>query len=176
MFSFLFNKPNSETIPQQLYGSLMAHAREPFLYAEFGVPDSVMGRFDMLAMHVYLFARRLRAEDSEVSIALSQDVFDLFVADVERALRELGIGDTTVPKRKKKMVRSFYGQIEDFDEALASAQLDVLAERAEARYLAESKQSSAEALASYMLNTAKTLDEQSFENILKGDLNLLASG
>ncbi len=173
MFSFLFKKSKSETIPQQLYGSLMAQAREPFLYAEFGVPDTVMGRFDMLALHIYLFARRLRKVDSEVSIALSQDVFDLFVADVERALRELGIGDTTVPKRKKKMVRSFYGQIEDFDEALANEDVNTLSERAHQRYLSEAERPDASALAKYMVETVKTLDDQSFENMLKGQVELL---
>ncbi|MDJ0612178.1 MAG: ubiquinol-cytochrome C chaperone family protein [Rhizobiaceae bacterium] len=173
MLSFLFKKSKSETIPQQLYGSLMAQAREPFLYADFGVPDSVMGRFDMLALHVYLFARRLRSVDSEVSIALSQDVFDLFVADVERALRELGIGDTTVPKRKKKMVRSFYGQIEDFDKPLEEGDSAVLSERVNTRYLAESQNPDAEALANYMFESAKSLAEQPFENMLKGNLAFL---
>lgn len=172
MFSFLFKKSKSETIPQQLYGSLMTQAREPFLYANFGVPDTVMGRFDMLALHVYLFARRLRRVDSEVSIALSQDVFDLFVADVERALRELGIGDTTVPKRKKKMVRSFYGQIEDFDEPLVDKDLKLLSERANIRYLGDAEDPDATGLANYMLEIAKNLDEQTFENMLKGHVEL----
>ena len=172
MFSFLFKKSNSDTIPQQLYGSLMAQAREPLLYAKIGVPDTVMGRFDMLAMHVYLFARRLRRVDSEVSIALSQDVFDLFVADIERALRELGIGDTTVPKRKKRMVRSFYGQIEDFDTPLADEDLELLTQRAANRYLAETDQPDADGLARYMIELAKSLDEQSFDHMIRGTLEM----
>ena len=68
----------------------MTHARNRVFYEHFGVPDSVMGRFDMLAMHVYLLTRRLAQENKLVARELSQDVFDLFVEDIERALRQIG--------------------------------------------------------------------------------------
>lgn len=148
----------------------MAQSRKPFLYADFGVPDTVMGRFDMLALHTYLFARRLRADDSEIANSLNQDVFDLFVQDIERALRELGIGDTTVPKRKKKMVRSFYGQIDDFDAAMNDRDLEALRQSSTNRYLTDGK-GDGRALASYMLSQEENLFEQSIKEILKADLS-----
>ncbi len=152
----------------------MAQSRMPFLYADFGVPDTVMGRFDMLALHTYLMARRLKADDSEIANSLSQDIFDLFVADIERALRELGIGDTTVPKRKKKMVRSFYGQIDDFDDAMNNGDKTNLAEAAAKRYLTEGDGDSL-SLAQYMFDQESNLMEQPMKGILRGQLMWQAS-
>ena len=170
MLSRLFGKSPVPAIPQQLYGRLMAQARQPALFRDFGVPDTVMGRFDMLALHVYLFARRLRSEDSAVAVSLSQDVFDEFVQDIERALRELGIGDTTVPKRKKAMIRSLYGQIEDFDDPLASGDEELLLERLRSRYLGDSPQADGRELTSYVMKTANELADMSFNNLLKGEV------
>lgn len=169
MLSFLFKKSKSDTIPQQLYGGLMAQSRMPFFYADLGVPDTVMGRFDMLALHTYLMARRLKAEDSEIANSLSQDIFDLFVADIERALRELGIGDTTVPKRKKKMVRSFYGQIDDFDAAMNEEDAVGLSKNAAQRYLTEGGGNS-DGLAAYMLSQEANLLKQPSKGIFRGQL------
>jgi len=172
MFANLFKKSSTSQVPQQIYGSLMAQARSEFLFTNFGVPDTVMGRFDMLAMHVYLIARRLRAESGEIYETLNQDVFDLFVGDVERALRELGIGDTTVPKRKKKMVRSFYGQIEDFDHHIAAKDVKKLAEAVKKRYLDGEDAGDSKALAEYMLSVEEKLASQPDSDLLAGKITL----
>ena len=167
MFAKLFGKRLEETIPESLYGAVMAQARNAVFFTEMGLPDTVMGRFDALALHVYLFTRRLAADNTSTSSSLSQEVFDLFVADLDRALRDLGVGDTTVPKRKKKMVRSFYGQIEDFDKPLQDGDITVLTERVEARYLKENP-GSAKKLAQYMIDAAGKLADQSSEKLLSG--------
>ena len=96
-----------------------------------------MGRFDVLALHTYLVSRRLAREDAAAARTLNQEVFDLFVHDLDRALRELGVGDTSVPKRKKKMVRSFYGQIDDFDNVLDDRNLQALKPLVARRYYAD---------------------------------------
>lgn len=176
MFANLFKKSSTSEIPHQIYGSLMAQARAEFLFTDFGVPDTVMGRFDMLAMHVYLVARRLRAESEEIFETLNQDVFDLFVADIERALRELGIGDTTVPKRKKKMVRSFYGQIEDFDEHMSDKDAEALAKASKVRYLNEVNDGDSDGLAAYMMKTEEKLASQSAADLLAGKISFLTGG
>lgn len=149
----------------------MAQARSDFLFRDFGIPDTVMGRFDALAMHVYLVARRLRSESGNVFETLNQDVFDLFVADVERALRQLGIGDTTVPKRKKKMIRSFYGQIEDFDGHISDKEAEKLENAVKRRYLDEVEAGDSKALANYMLGLEEKLAAQSASDLLKGKIS-----
>ncbi len=173
MLSALFKKSSSQQAPQQLYGGLMTHARSTSFFMAYGVPDTVMGRFDMLSLHVYLLARRLRDDGSEAAQGLSQAVFDLYVYDVERALRELGIGDTSVPKKKKKMIRSFYGQIDDFDEAINSNDTNELLEKVSKRYLSETENPKPEVLSNYMLGTDVHLKKQEIKSILTGEVSWL---
>jgi len=173
MFSRLFKRTTSKTLPEQLYGSLMTHARSPVFFTQFGVPDTVMGRFDMLSLHIYLLARRFREDGSALAQDLSQEIFDLYVYDVERALRELGIGDTSVPKKKKKMIRSFYGQIDDFDELLNKQDFGELSQKVEARYLAETENSDPQPITHYMISTEAHLANTDIKKIMSNDISWL---
>lgn len=136
-----------------------------------------MGRFDMLSLHTYLFARRMKHEGTDVALSLGQEVFDLFVYDVERALREIGIGDTSVPKKKKKMIRSFYGQIEDFDTPLHEHDLKQLSVKVVNRFHGnENDKNNGTALASYMLEIDKELQGIPYGQIAAGDFKWPETG
>jgi cytochrome b pre-mRNA-processing protein 3 len=118
MLSRLFGrKPPEARIAATLYGAIVAQAREPALYARLGVPDTVSGRFEMLVLHVFLVVRRLRDGGSEGD-AIGQAVFDTFCTDMDRSLRELGIGDLGVPRRMRQMGEAFYGRARAYGEAV----------------------------------------------------------
>ncbi|MEL6504385.1 MAG: ubiquinol-cytochrome C chaperone family protein [Pseudomonadota bacterium] len=102
-----------------LYGAVVAHARDPQFFARHGVPDTFDGRFEMLVIHLFLIHERLKDEPVEAR-AISQNVFDLFIDDMDAALREAGVGDQTVPKRIAKMTQVFYGRTGAFEAALAA--------------------------------------------------------
>ncbi len=172
MFSLFSKSPHNGAIPDALYGTVMARSRNPVFFARYGIEDTVMGRFDILSLHVYLFARRMKQEGGEVALALGQDIFDRFVSDVDRALRELGIGDTSVPKKKKRMIRSFYGQIEDFDGPLDAGNMEELTIRALKRFYGIKGQSDAgREISAYMLEIGKRLGEIDFTTITKGEFS-----
>ena len=116
----------NHAVPQEIYGRVMAQARNCTFYTRYGFEDTVTGRFDMLALHMFLLSHRLANADDPVSVELGQQVFDIFTADTDRALREIGIGDTSVPKRKKAMIRGFYGQISEFAEPLSARDAQVM--------------------------------------------------
>jgi cytochrome b pre-mRNA-processing protein 3 len=109
-----------------LYGVIVAQARLPTFYRDYGIPDTRDARFDMIVLHQVLLARRL-ARDGEAGRALSQDVFDLFCRDMDANLREMGVGDLTVPKEMQRMAEAFYGRAEAYDRALADPADDALA-------------------------------------------------
>src|SRR4051812_46321929 len=114
-----FRKPPSPPATiEAIYGMIVAQAREPAFYAAFGVPDTVDGRFDMLLLHLWMVLRRLlRSGDGG---ELSQMLFDHFCADMDGNLREMGVGDLTVPKRMQKFGEAFYGRSMAYDTALAA--------------------------------------------------------
>src|ERR1700759_3106086 len=83
---------------EAIYGMIVTQAREPIFYRDLGVPDTVNGRFDLLLLHLWLLLRRLR-NVAHGGVELSQALFDRFCEDMDDNLREMGIGDQTVPKR-----------------------------------------------------------------------------
>lgn len=101
-----------------IYGMIVAQAREPAFYQAFGVPDTVNGRFDMVVLHLWMVMRRLR--DGGDASGLAQGLIDHFTSDMDDNLRELGVGDLTVPKRILKYGEAFYGRARAYDTALAA--------------------------------------------------------
>ena len=98
------------------YLSIVKQARRPEFYKTGGAPDDFDGRFDMMALHLHLLLRRLRALGMGRS-TISQDVFDMFFKDMDQAMREAGVGDMGVGKKVQKMVEAFYGRATAYDAA-----------------------------------------------------------
>jgi cytochrome b pre-mRNA-processing protein 3 len=111
-----FRKPLAPGTIEAIYGMIVAQAREPLFYRAMGVPDTVNGRFDMVLLHVWMVLRRLRPIDG--GTGLSQALFDHFCGDMDANLREMGVGDLTVPKRMQKFGEAFYGRSAAYDAAL----------------------------------------------------------
>lgn len=103
--------------PRALYEAAVTQAREPAFYRDLGVPDTLDGRFELIALHVYLILRRLRGNHEQTE-RLAQQVFDTMFADMDSSLREMGAGDLGVGPRVKKMARNFYGRVAAYDAGL----------------------------------------------------------
>lgn len=118
-----FNRPKSRvgspkpTI-EAIYGMIVAQARLPAFYERHDVPDTVNGRFDMVLLHLWLVLRRLGS--AEGAAELSQGLFDHFCSDMDDNLRELGVGDLSVPKKMRGFAEAFYGRTAAYDAALAA--------------------------------------------------------
>lgn len=101
---------------EAIYGMIVTQAREPIFYRDLGVPDTVNGRFDLLLLHLWLLLRRLRSV-AQGGAELSQALFDRFCEDMDDNLREMGVGDQTVPKRMRAFGEAFYGRVQAYDQA-----------------------------------------------------------
>jgi len=117
-----FRKPHA---PQRgtieaIYGMIVAQAREPLFYQAMAVPDTVNGRFDMVLLHLWMVLRRLKTIEGRAE--LSQALFDGFCDDMDANLREMGVGDLTVPKRMQAFGEAFYGRAAAYDQALAAGE------------------------------------------------------
>lgn len=108
-FLSLGRKARHERVGFQLYGAAVAAARDPVLYADLGVPDTVDGRFDVIGLHVFLLIQRLN-RDAEPGPSLAQAVFDAMFLDMDINLREMGVGDMSVGKRNRAMWEAFHGR------------------------------------------------------------------
>ncbi len=100
------------------YHRVVARAREPRFFAEWGVPDTLDGRFEVLALHAFLVLNRLKAEAGPAA-GFAQALFDTMFADLDRGLREMGASDIGVGRHVKTMARGFYGRILAYERGLA---------------------------------------------------------
>ena len=117
IFGLFRKKRQNQPIVDRQYASLTSAARDPFFYTDLGVPDTVMGRFEMLSIVMILFFRRT-ARSKTSGQELAQEIIDAFFQDLDHSIRELGIGDQGVPNRMKKLAGMFYGRLESYAAAL----------------------------------------------------------
>jgi cytochrome b pre-mRNA-processing protein 3 len=157
---FLNRDRQGERIAAALYGAIVAQARLPSLYSELAVPDSVSGRFEMLILHLVLLARRLKTA-AEPARKAGQDVFDLFCAEMDNSLRELGVSDLRVPRKMREVGEAYFGRSAAYEARLGAADIDGLAAAFE-RIVFEGKapEDMPQALARYALAAAEELRRQ----------------
>lgn len=119
VFSRLFKRNSGREAGERLYVALATQARHPDFYLRLGVADSLDGRFDSVALHVFLALNRLKREEGPEAAALAQDLVDVFVDDMDRSVREMGVGDMGVSRRVKQMAQALYGRAAVYEEAVA---------------------------------------------------------
>jgi cytochrome b pre-mRNA-processing protein 3 len=114
----LFSRqPDPREALRPLWHRTVELSRDPALYRDDGVADTVAGRFDMIAAILALVMLRLERSGCAQETAL---LTELFVADMDAQLRETGVGDVVVGKRIGKLVSVLGGRLGVLREALAS--------------------------------------------------------
>ena len=121
---FSSRKPDLSEPALGIYRAAVAAARAQAFYVHHGVPDTPDGRFDMVALHVFLALRRLQREQGpnrKDAETLAQALTDLMFADMDRNLREMGVGDLGVGRQVKALAAAFRGRVTAYDAALERA-------------------------------------------------------
>ena len=96
-----------------LYAAIVAEARRPDWYLSGGVPDTIDGRFDMVALVLSLVLLRLEGEDAQACA----DLTERFIADMDGTLRQDGVGDQNVGKHIGRMVSALGGRLGAYRDA-----------------------------------------------------------
>lgn len=157
-------------IVDAIYARIVAAARQPVFYRGWGVPDTPLGRYECIGLHMILFLHRTRDSSQPVE-ALAQDVLDEFFKDVDYSIRELGVGDQSVPKRMKRLARMFYGRMGPYWSALDEGDGAALANAVSRNIAPDSPESlKASEIAGYMMRSAATLAGVSDEALLSGSI------
>ena len=176
MLERLLGRSHTEKIADALYGRAVEQARQPAFYMAMGVSDTVDGRFEMIALHVFLILRRLKRDNARTQ-AVAQALFDTMFTDMDRGLREMGAGDLGVGRRVKVMAKAFYGRVAAYEQGLKSANSDL--DEAVLRNIFRGEARNREhaiAISSYLREQANTLDGQSVDALLEGKVRFNAPG
>jgi len=174
MLKSLFGNTDSRRSGEALYFAAVAQARQPVFYSELSVPDTVDGRFDMIATHVFLILHRLK-DGGEDTREISQALFDAMFGDMDRGLREMGAGDLGVGRRVKVMAQAFMGRVAAYevslntsDGSLASAVLRNIFRGQ------EDNREAANSIARYMDAQSSALKSHPIEELLEGRIDFAA--
>ena len=183
-----FRRRSQAHIIAALYGAVVAQARSATFYTDYGVPDTVEGRFDLIVLHLVLLLRRLGQETGEetgqetgqetrqgtgLRRSLGQDLFDEFCRDMDANLREMGVGDLAVPKRMQRFAEAFYGRQSAYGEALSGADRRDF-EKALARNIYQGREGDdAARLAQYARAVMDDLDAQRDDALNRGVVGFL---
>ena len=150
------------------YRRVVEQARQPIFFTDYGVPDTLDGRFELICLHAFLYLHRLKGEPPPAT-RLCQSFFDEMFADFDRALREMGTGDLSVGKHVKRMARAFYGRIRAYEEGLAGNELALGAALARNVFGTVSESTRfAEFMAHYVRSTVRELQRQPVAELLAG--------
>ncbi len=159
-------QPNpGKILIERLYDGAVLGSRNPDLYARMGAPDTVEGRFELLTAHILLMIERLNAAGDR-GAAVGQMLFDLYVRNLDGALREMGVGDLAVGKRMKGLGRLFYGRAVAYRDAFASGDPAALRSLVGRTVLAERPGASPDALAAYFIEEKRRLDASTDDDLL----------
>lgn len=104
MLKFLFGGLTADiSSGARLFDALTAEARKPHWYVEGAIPDTLDGRFAVLATVNALVLVRLERE-GDAGNRLSVVLTERFIEVMESEHRELGIGDPTLGRTVRKLV------------------------------------------------------------------------
>ena len=171
----LFWPSEQQIAANKLYNALVGQARLPAFYEDAEVPDTLDGRFDMIVLHAFLVMHRLKDQGTRAE-EISQVLFDEMFLDMDRSLREMGVGDMGVGRRVRAMGKAFMGRIEAYDNALTEDG-DALAEalsRNIYRSAEEVPEGAPKRLADYTRAQVAHLMQQPLELIVDGEVEFAA--
>ncbi|MGH1418345.1 MAG: ubiquinol-cytochrome C chaperone family protein [Hyphomicrobiaceae bacterium] len=118
MLRWLKTRNQSKAKASEIYGVVVAHARLPSFYGKSGVSDTMVGRYELIVLHMFLVMERLR-RSSRTDEVLQRVLVERFVTDMDDCMREIGVGDLKVGRHVKRAAAGLYERIAVYRAALA---------------------------------------------------------
>ncbi len=174
LFGLFTSRP--ERAGYTLYGAAVAAARMPAFYTDWGVPDTLDGRFDLVGLHVYLLIERLNTLPTKAGAALAQAVFDAMFSDMDINLREMGVGDLSVGAKVRQMWEAFHGRANAYGAALKDLAPQAALAEALARnvWRGAAPDAAPGLLAAYVIAQARHLAAQDMAGLAAGKVTFIS--
>ena len=169
MHAWLKQARDRQRTARSLYGSIVTQARSRSIYTDWRVPDTIEGRFEMIALHLIMVLHRL-AREGEPGRRLGQALTELFATDIDDSLREMTVGDLAVPRQVKRAVAALQDRHAAYGAAFAAMHDGPLAAAIEARVggLGGARGLEAGAICAYIGEANRALGALSGAGILGG--------
>lgn len=123
MFEWWKYRRSQKQTATEIYGAIVARARNPAFYRECGVSDTPEGRYEAIVLIMSLVLERLGrspGRSGQAPAELQRLVIETFVTDMDDSMREMGVGDLSVPKKVKRAAAGLMERLDQYRTALAS--------------------------------------------------------
>lgn len=163
----IFGEARQRAPLEPLYRAIVARGRDPAWYRDGKVPDTIDGRFDMIAAILALVLLRLEAEGAagrDPSVLLTE----LFIDDMDGTLRQIGIGDYVVGKHVGRMMSALGGRLAAFRSGREPGLRDAIERNV--FHEAPPSETAVAFVAGGLERFAKGLDGTSLDDLLAGTL------
>lgn len=168
MLSRFFTSRTQKLRAHQLYQQLVQQARSTAFYQEpYNVPDTMEGRFELILLHLYLVESRLNEIEGQET--LRRILQETLINDMDRTLRELGVGDMSLGKEMKKIGAALLGRLQAYRDAMKAKASEIELAKVFARNLPLDDKA-CEWLSTYVVASKVALTAQ--ENILDKNTKL----
>jgi cytochrome b pre-mRNA-processing protein 3 len=129
-----------------------------------------------LTLHLALVSRHLKAMPSPAP-DMAQDLVDLAFSQFEAALREMGVGDISIPKRMKVMASAYLGRAKAYDDAIRADDRAKLSEaiRRNLYGVAVPPVRAVEKMTGYVIQSVMMLEQTSIDGFLSESPSLFSA-
>ena len=166
MIGNLLRQRNNRRLIEDLHRGLVAAARHPGLFRPpYEIPDTLDGRFDVVVLLSFLLVRRLESLANPAP-EIAQELVNKLFEHFDSGLREMGVGDLSVPKRMKKLAEAFGGRNVAYRTAFAGDESGLAAALARNVYGLEHPDGRAQALAAYCRHVIAKLEPAELTELL----------
>lgn len=170
----LFRKPDpTAQAATELYGSVVTQARHVSFYSDLMVPDTKEGRFEVLVLHLVMLIERIRAEAGSAD-PLARALTETFVTDMDDNFREVGIGDTSVPKKVKKAAGALYDRTFEYRALSEAGDAAGFARAIGGHVFDDEDRAQARKIADYAIAGMQDLDAVPLDDIRSGRISFRA--
>ena len=155
-----------------LYTDLAAAALQPVLYEQGAARDTFEGRAAMITANATLVIRRLKHIDSARARKIAEHVNRLALDGFDAAFRELGVGDSSISRKVRKLAELHYGLGKAFLEALSVPHSEIhqtVSECAKRNGISEPGREPL--LAAFLLHNATCFAAAADDDVLAGKLS-----
>jgi cytochrome b pre-mRNA-processing protein 3 len=109
---------------ETMYWDIVGISRQEMLFTDFKIPDTTNGRFDSLMLHLYPVLNNLNQQGRP---DLSTKILNIMIYDMDRSLRESGVGDPAITRKMRNIGEAYMGRIDAYKKAFdALPQTDML--------------------------------------------------
>jgi cytochrome b pre-mRNA-processing protein 3 len=166
------NSFDIESSSKPIYDAIIRQSRLPEFYTKCGVPDDLVGRYNMIVIHLIILIVSSKSFSSIATYDLSQGILEDFTRDMDAMVRDLGVEDAYVEQEVKKVMELCLSDMILYEKAIASMDKKALSSAIISNFKSTSEYTNVAdaALAEYMLNSIGGIQRQPEDLILKGHI------